>query len=87
MDLIRHFKFAKMYRSIIITKIRSINSFHIQNNVQNLPSRPSSKVTKVCKKNCNKSQITNILHNKLIQDLNDFEQILDRREVSFFMIE
>ncbi len=87
MVLIHHLRLVKIYRNSIITKIKSINSFHIRNIVQNFPSRPSLNVTKVCKKNCNKSQITNILHNKLIQDLNDFEQILDRRDVSFFMIE
>ena len=45
--LIHHFKFAKIYHSNIITKIKSINSFHIQNNVQNFPSRPSLNVTNV----------------------------------------
>ena len=84
--LIRHFRLVKMYQSNIMMKIRSINSFHIQNNVQNFPSRPSLNVTKVCKKNCNKSQITKILHNKLIRKFRGFEQILDRRDVSFFMI-
>ena len=55
-DLIRHFRFAKIYRNRTTTKRRSINSFHIRNSVQNFPSRSSLKVTKVCKKNCNKSQ-------------------------------
>ena len=85
--LIRHLKLVKTYRSNIITKVRSINSFHIRNNVQNFPSRHSWKVTKVCKKNCNKSQITNILHNNIIRNLRGLEQILDHRDVSFFMIE
>jgi len=85
-DLIRHFRFAKIYRNRTTTKRRSINSFHIRNSVQNFPSRPSLKVTKVCKKNCNKSQITNILHSKINRNLRGFEQILDRRDVSFFII-
>ena len=85
-DLIRHFRFAKMYRNRTATKRRSINSFHIRNSVQNFPSRSSLKVTKVCKKNCNKSQITNILHSKINRNLRGFEQILDRRDVSFFII-
>ncbi len=86
MALIRHFKFVKMYRSSITININNINSFHIQNNVRNLPSRPSLNVTNVCKKNCNKSQITKILHNRLIRKLIGLEQILDRRDVSFFMM-
>ena len=65
--LIRHFRFIKTYRTNITTNINSINSFHIRNNVQNFPSRHSLNVIKVCRKNCNKSQITKILHNKLIQ--------------------
>ena len=84
--LIRHFRFAKMYRSSITMNINNMNSFHIQNNVQNLPSRPSLNVTKVCRKNCSKSQITKILHNRLIRKLIGLEQILDRRNVSFFMM-
>ena len=85
MALIRHFKLFKMYRSRIIMNNKSINSFHIRNNVQNVPSRPSWNVTKVCKKNCNRSQITNILHSKVIRNLSGLEQILDHRDVSFFM--
>lgn len=83
---IRHFRFTMVYRNNVIIKIRSINSFHIQNSVQNLPSRPSLNVMKVCRKNCNKSQITKILHNKLIRKFKSLEQILDRRDVSFFII-
>ena len=85
MALIRHFKLLKMYRSRIIMNNKSINSFHIRNNVQNVPSRPSWNVTKVCKKNCNRSQIMNILHNNITQNLKGFEQILDHRDVSFFI--
>jgi len=84
--LIHHFRLAKMYRSRITINANNMNSFHIQNNVQNFPSRPSLNVTKVCKKNCNKSQITKILHNKLIRKFRGFEQILDHRDISFFMI-
>ena len=84
-DLHRDFKLEKTYRNNITIKIRSINSFHIQNNVRNFPSRPSLKVTKVCRKNCSKSQITNILHNKTIRKFRGFEQTLDHRDVSFFM--
>ena len=65
--LIHHFRFAKTYRSSITMNINNINSFHIRNNVQNFPSRHSLNVTKVCRKNCNKSQIIKILHNKLIR--------------------
>ena len=86
MALIRHFKLLKMYRSRIMMNNRSINSFHIRNSVQNLPSRHSLKVTKVCKKNCNRSQIMNILHNNITQNLRGLEQMLDHRDVSFFMI-
>ena len=39
--LIHHFRLAKIYRNSIITKVKSINSFHIQNKVQNFPSRQS----------------------------------------------
>jgi hypothetical protein len=84
--LIRCFRFVKIYRNRITTKRSSINSFHIRSSVQNLPFRPSLKVTKVCKKNCNKSQITNILHSKINRNLRCFEQILDHRDVSFFII-
>ena len=84
--LIRHLKFVKTYRSNIITKVRSINSFHIRNSVRNWPSRPNLKVTKVCKKNCNKSHITNILHNKPTRNLKSLEQILDHRDVNLFII-
>ena len=73
MPLIHHFKLSDTYRSRITINNNSINSFHIQNSVQNLPSRPSSKVTKVCKKNCKKSQITNILYNNIIRYLKGFE--------------
>lgn len=83
--LIRHLKLFRVYRSRIMMNNRSINSFHIRNSVQNLPSRHSLKVTKVCKKNCNRSQITNILHNSITQNLRGFEQILDHRDVSFFI--
>jgi hypothetical protein len=83
--ILRHFKLLKMYRSRIIMNNKSINSFHIRNNVQNVPSRPSWNVTKVCKKNCNRSQIMNILHNNITQNLKGFEQILDHRDVSFFI--
>ena len=86
MAFIHHFRLAKIYRIRIIMNNKSINSFHIQNNVQNFPSRHSLNVTKVCKKNCNKSQITNILHNKMIRNLRDLEQILDHRDVSFFIL-
>ena len=84
--LIHFFILTEIYRIMDIRNTRRINSFHIQNNVQNLPSRPSLKVTKVCKKNCNKSQITNILHNKISRNLKGFEQILDHRDVNFFII-
>jgi hypothetical protein len=86
MALIRHLILANIYRNNITTNSARINSFHIRNNVQNVPSRHNWKVTKVCKKNCNKSQITNILHSKIIQNLRGLEQILDHRDVSFFMI-
>ena len=85
-DFIRHFRFVNTYRSIVTRNISKINSFHIQNNVQNLPSRHSLNVTKVCRKNCNNSQITNILHNKTNRFLVDVERIDDRRECSFFII-
>ena len=45
--LIRFFIFAEMYRMIDTRNINRMNSFHIQNNVQNVPSRPSLNVTKV----------------------------------------
>ncbi len=83
---IRHLRFAKTYHSIITPKINSINSFHIRINVQIFQFRQSLNVTKVCKKNCSKSQITNILHIKTIQNLKGFEQILDNRNEIFFMI-
>lgn len=85
MPLIHHFKLSDTYRSRITMNNKSINSFHIQKNVQNLPFRHNWKVTKVCKKNCNRSQITNILHNNITQNLKGFEQILDHRDVSFFI--
>ena len=84
--LIRHFRCVKTYRSIITMNISNINSFHIQISVQIFPSRHNLKVTKVCKKNCSKSQITNILHNKLIRNLKSLEQMLDHRDVSFFIV-
>jgi len=45
--LIHHFMLAKMYRNNIMTNSARINSFHIRNNVQNVPSRHNWKVTKV----------------------------------------
>jgi len=84
--LIRHFKLVKTYRISVMTNINNMNSFHIQTKVQNFPSRPSLNVTKVCKKNCSKSQITKILHNKPIRKFSGFEQILDHRDVSFFIV-
>ena len=83
---IRHFKFTEIYHTIDIRNINSINSFHIQNSVQNFPSRPSLKVTNVCRKNCNNSHITKILHNKTNRSLNDFERTDDRREESFSIV-
>ncbi len=83
---IRHLRFDKIYHNSITTNINSINSFHIRNNVQNFQFRQSLNVTKVCKKNWSKSQITNILHNKTTQNLKGFEQILDNRDEIFFMI-
>lgn len=84
--LVHFLMFAKKYRINITTNNSRINSFHIQNKVQNFPSRHNLKVTNVCRKNCNKSQITNILHNKIIRKFIGLEQILDHRDVSFFMI-
>ena len=84
-DFIRHFKLANIYRSNIITKSIIINSFHIRNSVQNFQSRPNLKVINVCKKNCSISQITNISHSNFIRKFIGFEQILDHRDVSFFM--
>lgn len=83
--LIHHFKFDRIYRSNITININKMNSFHIRNSVQNFPSRHSLNVTKVWRKNCNRSQITKILHNSEIQKFKDLEQILDHRDVSFFM--
>ena len=85
MALVHHFRLDKMYRSSITTNISNINSFHIRNKVQNFPSHHNLNVTKVCKKNCNKSQITKILHSKLTRNLKSLEQTLDHRDVSFFM--
>ena len=82
---IRHFKFIETYRIIDTKKINNINSFHIQKIVQNFPSRPSLNVTKVWRKNCNNSQITNILHNKTNRCLSDFERIDNRRDENFFI--
>ena len=84
--LIHHFRLVKIYRNKIIINVNNMNSFHIRNSVQNLPSRPSLNVTNVCKKNCNSSQITKILHKKLIRKFRGLEQILDHRDVSFFMM-
>lgn len=83
--LIHHFKLYSIYRNNITTNIKSINSFHIQKNVRNLPSRHNLNVTNVCKKNCNSNHITNILHNRAIRNFKGFEQILDHRDISFFM--
>ena len=84
--LIHFFMFAEIYRIMDIKNTRRINSFHIQKIVQNFPSRPSLNVTNVCKKNCNKSHITNILHNKTNRSLSDFGRIDHRREESFFIL-
>jgi hypothetical protein len=65
--VIHSFRWDNVYRSRIITKTNSINSFHIRNNVQNFPSRQSLNVTKVCKKNWRRSPIINILHNRAIR--------------------
>ena len=83
---IHHFRLDEIYRSNITININNMNSFHIQNSVQNFPSRHNLKVTKVCKKNCSKSQITKILHNRAIQKFRGLERILDHRNVSFFMM-
>ena len=85
MDLIRDFRLDNIYRNNITTKTNRTNSFHIHNRVQNFQSRHSLNVTKVWMKNCNKSQITNILHSKTIRKFIGFEQILSHRDVSFFM--
>ena len=85
-DFIRCLKLAEIYRIIDTKNISNINSFHIRNSVRNFPSRPSLNVINVCKKNCNKSQITNILHNKINRSLSDFERIDHRRVESFFII-
>lgn len=84
--LVHHFKFVSIYRRSTTTNINNINSFHIQKIVQNFQFRPSSNVTKVCKKNCNNSHITNILHNKTNHSFKDLEQMDDRRLESFFII-
>ena len=86
MDLIRDFRLDNIYRNNITTKTNRTNSFHIHNRVQNFQSRHSLNVTKVWMKNCNKSQITNILHSKTIRKFIGFEQILSHRDASFFMI-
>ena len=78
--------FDRKHRINIIINTSSINSFHIQNNVQNVPSRHNLNVTKVCRKNCNRSQITNILHSNDIRKLIGLEQILDHRDAIFFII-
>ena len=85
-DFIRHFRFENTYRRMITRNISKINSFHIHNRVQNFQSRHSLNVTKVWMKNCNNSQITNILHSKTIRKFIGFEQILSHRDASFFMI-
>ncbi len=84
--LIRVFRWAKKYRKIVTLNISNMNSFHIQKIVQNLQSRPSLNVTNVCKKNCNKSQITKILQSKSNRCLEVIEQTLDRKVESFFII-
>lgn len=84
--LVHHFKFESTYRMRVIAKISKINSFHIQNIVQNLPSHHSLNVTNVCKKNCNKSHITKILHNKISRCLSVIERIFSRHDESFFII-
>lgn len=83
--LIHHFRFEVTYRSNAIINISKMNSFHSRNSVQNFPFRHSLNVTKVCRKNCNNSQITKILHSRAIQKFMGLEQILDHREVNFFM--
>ena len=64
---IHSFVCDNMYRNRTITNIRSINSFRIQNNVQNFQSRQSLYVMNVCKKNWSNNPITNILHSKAIR--------------------
>ena len=83
MDFVHHFRFDRIYRKSATTNISNMNSFHIQNSVQNFQSRPSWKVTNVCRKNCSNNQITKILHNKTNRHLVDFERIDDHREESF----
>ena len=85
-SFIRHFRCVDMYRSSVIIKNSIMNSFHIRNNVQNFQFRHSLNVINVCKKNCSSNQITKILHNKIIRNLIGFEQMLDRRDVSFFIL-
>ena len=41
MALVHHFKFDNTYRRSIITNINNMNSFHIQNSVQNVQFRPN----------------------------------------------
>lgn len=55
------FLFFQKYSPKIPTKPMMIISFHIQKIFQNVPCNHSSNVTKVWRKNCNKSQIKNIL--------------------------
>ena len=86
MAFVRDFKFDKTYRNNTIMNINSMNSFHIRNSVQNFPSRPNLNVIKVCRKNCNNSQITKILQNKTNRHFVDFERMDDHREDSFSIV-
>ncbi len=86
MALVHHLKFDRMYRRSIITNINNMNSFHIQNSVQNFQSRPNWNVINVCRKNCSNSQIIKILHNKTNRHLVDFERMDDHREESFSIV-
>jgi hypothetical protein len=83
---IRSFELDKMYRNNITTKMSSIHSFHIHIKVRILQSRHNLKVTNVCRKNCNSNQITNILHNKLIQNLIGLEHIFFRYDLILFIL-
>ena len=60
---IQCFRFVKIYMMRIAMKTNNIISFQIQTKVRNFPFRPSLNVMNVCKKNCNRSHITKILHN------------------------
>ena len=85
-SFIRDLRFIDMYRINITISISSINSFHIQNRVRNFQSRHSLNVMNVCKKNCIKSHIINILHNNEARYLMLLFLILDNWDVSFFMV-